>query len=321
VGPLVSVHYIVSNIRYSSGEWVERMTLDELRIFVRASELKSFTKAAVSMGVAQPTVSRLVGQLEAEWGGPLFYRTGRGVSLSELGMEALAKARALLKDVDRISEDLRGFSRLPTGLVSLALPPSVVTLVVPELLNQLRAERPGIRLRIREGFSDQVERWVAEGEADMGIYSKYWEGKKAPRPLLLASSLILAGLPQRTRLPREIDFAELSRFPLVLPPVTNGLRIIVDAIAKRLKVPLNVVADADSIVAQKEVALRCGCFMIKSPHTIAGEQIRSTFATSVIRNPYIGRYVVLVTGHQKPLSLAGREVASRVNDILLKQSR
>jgi DNA-binding transcriptional LysR family regulator len=294
--------------------------LDALRLFVRASELRSFSKAAVSLGVAQPTVSRIIGNLEREWGGPLFYRTGRGVALSELGEEALTRARALLDEAERVGEDLRNFSRLPSGLVSVALPPSTIDIVLPPLLNQLRSERPGIRLRIHEGFSDQVERWLAEGTVDIGMYSKYWEGKADRKGLFLQSRLILAGAPGHAPLPAEIDFSRLAEFPLVLPPPTNGLRAIVDAIARRMRFRLQVIVDADSIVAQKAMTAACGCFMIKAPHTIADEQARRIFVTSVIRRPYINRHLVIATGHQKPLSRAAREVANRITEIL-RQTR
>ena len=296
------------------------MDLDALSLFVRASELNSFSKAAVSFGVAQPTVSRIIGNLEKEWGGPLFYRTGRGVMLSELGEEALVRARALLQQAERIGEDLRSFSRVPSGGVSIALPPSTIGIVLPPLLNQLRSERPGIRLQIHEGFSDQVERWLAEGIVDIGIYSKYREGRADQTGLFLQSRLVLAGPADQMHLPAEIDFARLADFPLVLPPPTNGLRAIVDAIARRMRVRLQVVVDADSIVAQKAMAAECGCFMIKAPHTTADESARRIFATSVIRRPYINRHVVLATGHQKPLSRAARDVANRITEIL-RQTR
>jgi DNA-binding transcriptional LysR family regulator len=288
--------------------------LQDLRTYVEVCQLRSFTKAAVHLGVSQPTVSRIISQLEGEWGGSLFYRTGRGVSLSEFGEQALARARDLLQQAEQFGEDLRGLSRLPSGVVSVTMPPSVVSIVVPELLNQLRADRPGIHLLVHEGFSEQNERSLAAGTIDIGLYSKYWEGETRRDGLLLPSRLVLAGAPGP--LPAEIDFDELGKFPMVLPLPNNGLRAIIDSIARRMKVTLNVVLDADSTVAQKQAAARCGCFMIKAPHTIAEEQVRGEVVTSVIRNPYINRHVVLVTSRQKPLSRAARDVADRMTQIL-----
>lgn len=297
------------------------MDLKNLRLFVRASDLNSFTKAAVSLGVAQPTISRVIGELEAEWGGPLFYRTGRGVNLSELGEAALQRARRLLRDADEISEELRGFSRQPSGNVALGLPPSVVSFVIPELVNQLRAEAPGIHLEIYEGFSDQIERWLAEGMIDVGLYSKYKEGTSINTASpLLQSRLVLAGAAADMKLPREIDFSDLADFPLVLPAVTNGLRVIIDSIARRKKVSLQIIVDADSTVAQKEIAASCGCFMIKAPHTIADPDSRKLYSTAIIRKPYVTRHIVLVTGQTRPLNRASREVVGRVTAILRKHS-
>ena len=93
------------------------------------------------------------------------------------------------------------------------MPPSVVSIVVPELLSQLRAERPGIHLLIREGFSEENERWLAAGTVDIGLYSKYWEGDARREGLLLPSRLVLAGMAGKEALPREMPFSELGRFP------------------------------------------------------------------------------------------------------------
>src|SRR3546814_7517891 len=94
------------------------------------------------------------------------------LALSEFGEQAFARAKALLQEADRTSEELRGCGRLPTGVVTLAMPPSTVPTVVPRLVNQLTREAPGIRLRVIEGFSDQIKRWLAVGDVEVGIYSK-----------------------------------------------------------------------------------------------------------------------------------------------------
>ena len=292
------------------------MELADLRLFVRAAELGSFSKAAASLGIAQPTVTRIIGQLEAEWDGPLFYRTGRGVLLSEFGHEALTKARSLLRDCNMVAEDLRSFSRLPSGAVSIGVPTSLVTTAIPTLINRLRADLPGIRVQIYEGFNDQIERWLAEGTIEIGARSKYWEGGKAKTPPLLESRLVIAGPRKGWSLPPEIDFRQLADFALVLPARTNPLRQIVDSVARRMKVHLNIIADVDSTVGQKAIATQCGCYMVKAPHSIEDETAQNMFVSSIIRNPHITRHIDLVTGHQRPLSRASRQVAERLTAIM-----
>ena len=68
--------------------------LEPLSVFVTSADLKSFSKAAVALGLSQPSVSRPIADLETRLGGPLFYRTGRGVALTELGEILLPRAKA-----------------------------------------------------------------------------------------------------------------------------------------------------------------------------------------------------------------------------------
>ncbi|WP_449415864.1 helix-turn-helix domain-containing protein [Ochrobactrum teleogrylli] len=58
---------------------MSQLTLHHLQIFSQVTKYGSFSKTSVILGVAQPTISRLVAELEEYWQGPLFYRTGRGV--------------------------------------------------------------------------------------------------------------------------------------------------------------------------------------------------------------------------------------------------
>ena len=290
--------------------------LEVMRVFVQVSELNSFTKAAVVLGVTQPTVSRTIKELEDTWGGPLFYRTGRGVAVSELGKFALARARSLLREANQLSEDVRTYSRLPTGNVSFALPHSAVSAVVPELVMELRRDMPGIRLRIYEGFTDQIERWLSSGEVDVAAYSKYREGDSLDDSVLLASYMRLTAPPTAPPMPAQIDFAELANYSLVLPALPNRSRAHFEAIARSLNISLNVIVDTDSIVTQKRICEQCGCYMITAP--ISGFPAEDNFATSLIVHPAIQRYVVLETTHSRPLSQAARVVADRVAAILTR---
>src|SRR6516225_581705 len=144
------------------------LNLPALGTFARVAELGSFSRAAVSLGVAQPTISRVIGELETEFAGELFYRTGRGAKLTEMGEMLLPRVRALLQTAEQLATDAVAFGKAPTGAVSIATLPSITPLIAAELYDYLREHAPGIRLRLLEGFSDQIERWVSEGSVDIG---------------------------------------------------------------------------------------------------------------------------------------------------------
>src|SRR5690625_5084803 len=76
------------------------LDLKSLYYFVRSAETGSFSQAALSCGVAQSALSRHIAHLEKLTEGPLFFRTGRGVKLTELGQKLLPKAINLLRETE-----------------------------------------------------------------------------------------------------------------------------------------------------------------------------------------------------------------------------
>ena len=298
------------------------MDLDKLKLLVRVQELKSFSLAAVDLGVAQPTVSRVIKDLETDWGDRVFHRTGRGVTLTEFGEQAVARARLLLAEADRMTQDLKGMSREPVGKVSLGLAPSLAQTLAPPLVRQLARETPGIALRIHEGFSDQIERWRAAGDIDVGVWSNFRvvESGDENRKALFRSNLVLVGPGDGPRMPASMPFEDLAHYPLVLPAMPNGLRAICEEIARRKNIALKIPVETDSLIVQKQVCQHCGYYLIKAPETMAQEVRQGIHQTSVITEPTVQRFLLLDTTRQRPLSRAALEVTTRLTTLLRQLS-
>jgi len=292
------------------------MDLKSLETFVRISELGSLTKAAAVLGVTQPSLSRIIGRLEQEVGGILFHRTGRGVSLTELGEAALPRARALLVEAEQLSTDMRDLGRAPSGGVTLGILPSMMLPLAARLFDDLRSRLPGIRLRVFEGFSEQIEQWVAEGRVDIGLLSRYRAIRTHRDDVLLTSRLLLVGPAKPHALPATTEFSRLAKLPLVLPASPNGLRVLLDETAHKQGFKLNVVMEADSLDAQKAVVRRCACYALLSSQAIFEEQNGGTLSASRIVKPELTRVVVVTTNTHRPLSRAGREVLRTVRQVV-----
>src|SRR5882672_5172502 len=80
----------------------KRMDLKGLRAFCSVAESGSFSRAAAALGVAQSVLSRQVSALEIELGARLFYRSGRGVTLTDLGDAVRQRAKSLLMDSEQL---------------------------------------------------------------------------------------------------------------------------------------------------------------------------------------------------------------------------
>lgn len=292
------------------------MEFNTLRVMMKVAEMGNISQAAIALGLTQPTVSRIIATLEKEFGGPLFYRTGRGVTLTEIGEAALPRARAIIANSEQLAADMRDLVKSPSGVVTIAMLPSQVQNLAGELFDQVRRMFPGVRLRLLEGFSSQIEEWLSDGRADIALLSRYQEDQAGGEEVLHKSQLMLVGIAGTGRKSETVSFSHLSNFPLVLPANPNGLRIAVDTAARRQQIKLRIVAEADSLLAQKQIIHRQGCYAVLSAQTVDKEMKQGLFEARRIVNPSLPRLIVMATTTQRPPSRAAREVARIVRQLV-----
>jgi DNA-binding transcriptional LysR family regulator len=137
----------------------------ELRIFVRAAESGSFSRAARELQLSQPSVSRVIGELEARLGVKLLLRTTRRIAVTDAGALFLDRAREILADMEDAEDAARGLDSL-RGLIRLALPVVYGTREIIPLLPKFLALHP--ELKVEMAVSDARQDLVAEG-ADVAI--------------------------------------------------------------------------------------------------------------------------------------------------------
>src|SRR3984957_4666755 len=115
--------------------------LQELTVFVRAAESGSFSRAARELGLWQPSVSRIVGELEARLGVTLLLRTTRRITVTDAGALFLDRAREILADIEDAEDAARGIDSL-RGIIRLALPVVYGTRAIIPRLPKFLATHP-----------------------------------------------------------------------------------------------------------------------------------------------------------------------------------
>lgn len=139
--------------------------LQELSVFVRAAESGSFSRAGREMNLSQPSVSRIVNDLEARLGVTLLLRTTRSLTVTAAGEVFLDRAREILAGLEDAEDAARGVDSL-RGLIRLALPVIYGTReIIPRLPEFLRRHP---LLRVEMTVSDDRQNLVADG-ADVAI--------------------------------------------------------------------------------------------------------------------------------------------------------
>lgn len=284
------------------------MQIKSLDAFVRVAELGNISHAAIDLGVTQSSLSRMIAGLERALGASLFHRTGRGVQLSEAGVAVLGLARNVVLGAEQIRAEVRHLGSHPSGVVTIALPPSVMRDIAAGLYQEVRERHPAITLRMLEGFSTQLEQWLGDGRADFAMLSRYRRTDVGDAQIVLESQLVFAGVKSTGKGP--IRFRDVARRPLLLPAAPNALRMALEHAARLLRLKLNVVAEADSLEAQKAILRQGECFTVVSRETARREVASGELHARTIVQPQVPRFLVLAATTQRPLSRAAREVAA-----------
>lgn len=143
--------------------------LRHLRSFlVLAGEL-NFTRAAARLHVAQQALSASIRQLEEELGTELFVRTTRKVELTASGRALLERAPAVLAQLDSTLAEIRG---IPGGQLTLGLLATSPLDFTPRLLRSFSAERPMVKVSIRNVAFDDPTGGVRDRSCDAALV---WE--------------------------------------------------------------------------------------------------------------------------------------------------
>ena len=136
---------------------------------VKTVETGSFTRAAQALNYAQSSVSKMVADLEAEWGMTLLERSKRGVCLTLTGEQVLPFLRKVLNDHAELEGQICRMNGIETGVVRIGTFASVAIHWLPNIFSALQRDYPGIGYEMLLGDYDEVERWIGEGRVDCGF--------------------------------------------------------------------------------------------------------------------------------------------------------
>jgi DNA-binding transcriptional LysR family regulator len=218
-----------------------------LRSFLEVARLGSVSRAAQSLGLTQPAVTKQMRALEGTVGSPLLERAGRGVRLTAAGELLADFGRRGARVVDDCARALGELARGEAG--KLVIGAGVTTCVhhLPPWLREFRGRHPGIDVSIATGTSRAVESWVVGAEVDLGFVTS--EPRRADLAVrrLFEEEIALVVAPSAA----GRDPLALERLGLILFPKSTGFRQYLDQKLATRRLPVSVKMETDSVEAIK----------------------------------------------------------------------
>ena len=302
------------------------MELRQLEYFIAIAETGAFSRAAIRLSVAQPILSRQIKALEQELGAELYYRTGRGIVLSEAGKVLEQHARGVLETTAGAKRAIHSMGSVPSGRVVIGLPPSVGAVLTAPIVRQFRAEFPKISLGVMEGFSGHVLEWLTTGRIDVAVlYNAPRTSALVTDPLLTDELFLLGPVSDPAGAGSgDLAAARLADIPLILPSRPHGLRVLVDDFLAGIGVTPNVQVEIDAMPSTLSLVESGIGYTILSyssaHHLLEAGRIRKW----PIVQPTMTRSLVVATSTQRPVTKAARALVGFVRkqvDTLVAEGR
>ncbi|MET0474838.1 MAG: LysR family transcriptional regulator [Mycobacterium sp.] len=191
------------------------MTLNQLRAFLEAHRLGSFTAAAEALGVAQASMSELVRRLEDELGTQLFVRGSRRLALTAAGHELLPYAEQVVQATDSGTRAVRSLGSLGGGTATFGVPRNADYYLLSSLVQTFHMRYPAVRVRLVGQNSAETAAAIQAGEIEAGMLILPIDDEDLTvRPLLRDEVFYVSADPARTTKP--VTIAQFAKADLVL---------------------------------------------------------------------------------------------------------
>lgn len=194
--------------------------LRHLVYFQAVARQLHFRKAAESLGVAQPALSRQISQLEASLDLSLFNRTQRSVELTPAGVAFLERVEPILNSLSKLPSELKAVEQGEVGRVRVSFTGLAMATVLPGIIRQFARQYPGVRLELNESPTATQIKDLREGEIDCGFFHPETQKTTAlqTQVLLHERNGILLPVDHPLGKKNQLRLKDLASTPFVLFP-------------------------------------------------------------------------------------------------------
>jgi DNA-binding transcriptional LysR family regulator len=199
--------------------------LRQLEIFAKVVEFGSFSRAAESLGLTQPTVSEHIRTLEDELGVRLLDRLGRGAAVTPAGQLLLGHAQRMLAQAREARQAMDRFQGRMSGNLQVGASSIPGEYILPGHLGRFREKYPDITVTLLIGDSQAVVDWVVDGRVELGVVgSRLVRRGVEYRELMPDEVVVVAPAGHAWAGRAEVSLAELRSEPMIIRERGSGTR-------------------------------------------------------------------------------------------------
>ncbi len=220
------------------------MTLRHLEIFLEVRRLKSITKAADSLNLAQPAVSRVIHELESFYGIRLFERMNRKLYITEAGEQLFLYADSIINQFYEAKDVLQ--DRTLTANIRIGSNSTCGQQLLPMLLQKFKKSHPEIHVYLKISNSQEIEEALLRNELDFGFIDvphkpEYFLSQKIAEDELM---LICA---EDYPVSEKITFEQLEKLPLLVREAGSGSRQLLEQLFAQERSTPKIIMESSNV--------------------------------------------------------------------------
>lgn len=279
--------------------------LEKLEFMIALAREKHFGRAAESCGVAQPTFSQGIQQLEEMLNVPLVKRSSRFLGFTPEGERVLIWARRLVGDVHSMRQEVSGMQHGIGYQVRLAAMPSAMP-IVASLTAPFQLLNPGVRFTLFTRTSDEIIDLLHQREIDAGVryIGNERTGDVEEVPLSSEHYLLLTRADGPFGDCAHIAWSQLEGLPLCLFMPSLQHRRIVDSTLRGVGIEVSPTVETDSILALTTHVLTGNWVSVVSSLIVDAIDLSGPLRVIPIVEPEVSNPIGLVVSKRFPIQPA-----------------
>ncbi|WP_032123370.1 selenium metabolism-associated LysR family transcriptional regulator [Clostridium amazonitimonense] len=199
------------------------MDFKQIEAFISVARLKSFSKAANSIYLSQPTISSHISSLEKELSVQLFDRNSKEVNLTPAGRCFLDYALDIINIRNNAITNLCDFNNTICGTLNISASTTPCNTIVPGLINMFSQKYPEITFNINEKSSGEIIEDIIDLECEIGLVGNVGKNDKIKNYCLVEDDLVLISNPSMN-IPEEINLEDLSNYKFIMREKNSATR-------------------------------------------------------------------------------------------------
>ncbi|WP_442604101.1 LysR family transcriptional regulator [Paenibacillus sp. KN14-4R] len=297
------------------------MELHHFIYFKEVAEKGGFTKASQHLHVSQPTISKMVKDLEDELGVQLFERKGRSIHLTDAGKVLLDQANKVLDAFNNVPTELSEVIHLQKGSIRLGLPPMIGSIFFSKVIAQFHKQFPSIKIQIIEAGAKKVTESIEDGSLDLGVAILPVDVSKFEIFSFFKENLMVLAHPSHSIANRPIlELHELKEEPFILLSEDFALHDIILNLCAHIGFTPEVVCKSSQWdFIGKMVSAELGISFL--PETICGLVEKENVNIIPLVNPSIPWHLGLIWGKDRYLSYAAKEFIQVTRSMLQEEPK